>query len=122
MLNQRCHYSYSSTAAAKTVSALFQVGVLGKGLFKRHSSKTMLFIGTCVSYIYRLDSNISDMDAIHLAAGMVFLNGFGVLTINQLFMNGYHNGMKVRVAICGLMYRKVGVTSCVPPNVPYFLL
>lgn len=37
---------------------------------------------------------------------MVCLNGIGVLTINQLFMIGYYNGMKARIAVCSLIYRK----------------
>lgn len=58
---------------------------------------------------YRSNSNISHSDAILYASGMVILNGMGALTINQLFMSGYHNGMKVRVAICSLIYRKVNI-------------
>lgn len=38
---------------------------------------------------------------------MVVISGLGVLTINQLFISGYHNGMKARVAICSIIYRKV---------------
>lgn len=56
---------------------------------------------------FKSNSNISHSDAILCASGMVILNGLGALIINQLFMTGYHNGMKVRIAICSLIYRKV---------------
>lgn len=103
MLNKRCHHSDSTTPTSTTISTLFQVSQL---VYYHLNRSNILIILT-----NRLDSNISDIDALHLAGGMVFLNGFGVLTINQLFMNGYHNGMKVRVAVCSLMYRKVFHTS-----------
>lgn len=60
-----------------------------------------------LNYNYRLDSDVSSKEAILFACGMVILNGIGVLTINQLFMSGYYNGMKARVAVCSLIYRKV---------------
>lgn len=101
MFDQRCHYTDITTTASTTISPILQVCTFSLSLSLMHR-KTKLF------YLFpRLDSNISDMDVLHLACGMVFLNGFGVMTINQLFMNGYHNGMKVRVAMCSLMYRKV---------------
>lgn len=56
---------------------------------------------------FKSNSNISHSNAILFASGMVILNGLGALIINQLFMTGYHNGMKVRIAICSLIYRKV---------------
>lgn len=56
------------------------------------------------------NSDVSPTEAILYASGMVFLNGIGVLTINQLFMVGYHNGMKARIAVCSIIYRKVSGT------------
>lgn len=50
---------------------------------------------------------MSHHEALLYASGMVILNGIGVLTINQLFMTGYYNGMKVRVAVCSIIFRKV---------------
>lgn len=57
--------------------------------------------------IDRHDSTISHRDAIIYASLMVTVNAIGALTINQLFITGYHNGMKVRVAVCSIIYRKV---------------
>lgn len=53
---------------------------------------------------------MSPTEAMLYASGMVFLNGIGVLTINQLFMVGYYNGMKARIAVCSIIYRKVSET------------
>lgn len=58
-------------------------------------------------YDFRSDSPVSHHEALLYASGMVILNGIGVLTINQLFMTGYYNGMKVRVAVCSIIFRKV---------------
>lgn len=58
---------------------------------------------------FKSDSNVSHSEAILYASGMVILNGIGVLTINQLFMTGYYNGMKARVAVCSIIYRKVSI-------------
>lgn len=56
---------------------------------------------------FKSNPDINHFDAILFASGMVILNGLGVLIINQLFMTGYHNGMKMRIAVCSLIYRKV---------------
>lgn len=56
---------------------------------------------------FKPNPDVNHSDAIYFASGMVILNGLGALIINQLFMTGYHNGMKVRIAICSLIYRKV---------------
>lgn len=50
---------------------------------------------------------MSHEQALIYASGMAILSGIGVLTINQLFMIGYYNGMKVRVAVSSIIYRKV---------------
>lgn len=55
----------------------------------------------------RSDSDVSRDEVLLYAGGMVALSGIGVLTINQLFMTGYYNGMKARVAVCSIIYRKV---------------
>lgn len=60
-------------------------------------------------YGHRNGSNVTHSDALKYASGMVILNALGAITINQLFITGYHNGMKVRVAVCSLIYRKVSL-------------
>lgn len=64
-----------------------------------------IFIG--ISNVFRSNSDVSHSDAVLFASCMVLLNGIGALTINQLFITGYHNGMKVRIAVCSMIYRKV---------------
>lgn len=62
-------------------------------------------------YDFRSESEVTHQEAILYACGMVMVNGIGVLTINQLFMTGYYNGMKARVAVCSIIYRKVDLIS-----------
>lgn len=60
-----------------------------------------------ITHDFRSDSEVTHEEAVMYASGMVILNGIGVLTINQLFMTGYYNGMKARVAVCSIIFRKV---------------
>lgn len=46
-------------------------------------------------------------DAMQFAGAMVFLSAVNGVVINHYFMGGFHNGMKVRVAVCNLIYKKV---------------
>lgn len=45
-------------------------------------------------------------EALYCAGGIVFLNGISVLTINQFVLGSFQNGMKVRIAVCSIIYRK----------------
>jgi ATP-binding cassette, subfamily C (CFTR/MRP), member 4 len=45
-------------------------------------------------------------DALWAAGSIVFLNGCSAIFINQFVLAGFQNGMKVRVAVCSLIYRK----------------
>lgn len=50
---------------------------------------------------------MSHTDALRYAAGIVTLSLIGGLGVNHYFMLGFYNGMKVRVAVCSLIYKKV---------------
>lgn len=45
-------------------------------------------------------------DALWYGSMMVALAAINGIVINQFFMAGFHNGMKVRVAVCNLIYKK----------------
>lgn len=57
----------------------------------------------------RQSPEILYQDALLYAGGIFLLNGLQALTSSQYYVIAYHNAMKIRVAICGLMYRKVNM-------------
>lgn len=54
----------------------------------------------------RKDSTMTHEEALYYAGGIVGCNALSALIINQFFIGGFHNGMKVRVAVCSIIYRK----------------
>lgn len=46
-------------------------------------------------------------DALLYANGIVILNVSCAMLINQSIVLGFHNGLKVRVAMCTMIYNKV---------------
>lgn len=50
-------------------------------------------------------------DAMIYASGIVLVALISAIMANQFFIAGFHTGMKVRVAICSIMYRKVKTTD-----------
>lgn len=65
-----------------------------------------LILGKLLEY-FREDATISRNAALWFAGILVFLNAIRVFLSNHYTMEAFHCGMRVRVACCGLIYRKV---------------
>lgn len=64
-----------------------------------------IFLGMLLQY-FRRDSNVSRESAFYYAGVIVALNAMSVISINQYILGGFQNGMKVRIAVCSVIYRK----------------
>lgn len=65
-----------------------------------------ILLGQLLLY-FRSGSSVTYHDALLYATGILLFNGIQTLSSNQIYMHGYHSAMKVRVAVCSLIYRKV---------------
>jgi hypothetical protein len=68
-----------------------------------------LFLGRLVRYFSESnsDSSITLEEAHIYAAGVVLCSGLNIFVIHPYMMGIVHMGMKIRVACCSLIYRKV---------------
>ena len=68
-----------------------------------------LFLGRLVRYFSgsNLDSSITIEEAYFHAAGVVLCSALNIFVIHPYMMAIVHMGMKIRVACCSLIYRKV---------------
>jgi ABC transporter transmembrane region. len=68
-----------------------------------------LFLGGLVRYFSESnsDNSITVEEAYIYAAGVVLCSGLNVFAVHPYMMGIIHIGMKIRVACCSLIYRKV---------------
>ncbi|XP_052900938.1 ATP-binding cassette sub-family C member 4-like [Anopheles moucheti] len=64
-----------------------------------------IFLGWLLLY-FRKDSEVTRESAFLYAGAIVLLNALSVITINQYVLGSFQNGMKVRIAVCSVIYRK----------------
>ena len=64
-----------------------------------------IFLGWLLDY-FRPDTEMTRQNAFIAAGALVMLNAISAVTINQFLIGSFANGMKVRVAVCSLIYRK----------------
>lgn len=55
---------------------------------------------------FREDSDVKHEDALIYASGIVLLTAFNAILVSKFNVTAFHNGMKIRVATCSLVYRK----------------
>lgn len=65
-----------------------------------------LLLGHLLMY-FRTVSNIKYQNALIYAIGIVTLNFLNALIGNHIMFRSLHYGMKIRIAVCSLIYRKV---------------
>lgn len=65
------------------------------------------FLGTLIDYFAPDQKGIEELDAYLSALGVILCSTASVLLVYPTFMGQVHTGMKTRVAVCSLIYRKV---------------
>jgi hypothetical protein len=84
-------------------------GPLLKNLFSLLYSVTQpIFLGGLIRY-FSQSSGIGHDTAYLYAAGIAVCSTFNVFAMNPVWLAAYHAGMKMRVGICSLIYRKVNL-------------
>lgn len=58
-------------------------------------------------YYYEMEGGITWGEAVFSAFGVIFCSAINVLVQHPFMMGVMHIGMKMRVGICSLIYRKV---------------
>nr|XP_023020915.1 multidrug resistance-associated protein 4-like [Leptinotarsa decemlineata] len=65
-----------------------------------------IMLGYLLDYFKPNQTTTTKTDALWYAGAVVALNTISALFINQYIMDAFHYGMKVRAAVCALIYRK----------------
>lgn len=58
-------------------------------------------------FFFRKDSELAYETAVKYAIGLVSINAISIVANNQLSIISYHISMRVRIATCSVIYRKV---------------
>lgn len=57
--------------------------------------------------IFSEDAEVKYEEAFWYAIEIIAITAAGVLIMGQVLYLGYHLGMKIRISVCSLVYRKV---------------
>lgn len=104
---QRYRRTFVATFSIGTTVAVFQVIHIfhGHELFPFEDMHAR-FDSSIYRQFNRKDSTMSHRDAVLYAVAIVVLTGINAILVNQFFVLAMHNGMKVRVSVCSIIYRK----------------
>uniref|UniRef100_A0A1B0D8I6 Uncharacterized protein n=1 Tax=Phlebotomus papatasi TaxID=29031 RepID=A0A1B0D8I6_PHLPP len=64
-----------------------------------------ILLGRLLMY-FRHDSDMTHKEALLCAGGIVGLSLFYTITVNQYIFDAFYYGMRVRIAMCSIIYRK----------------
>ncbi|GAB0087983.1 hypothetical protein DMENIID0001_023560 [Sergentomyia squamirostris] len=64
-----------------------------------------LLLGRLLMY-FRPNSQVTNQEALIYASGIAILNLVYAISVNQFLFDAFYYGMKVRVAMCSVIYRK----------------
>lgn len=103
VIRMRRRHSNSAAVFFTLFSTLFCV----RFSLEIHTPYCRACIQIVFCFVFSEDADISHASAIYYAGGLVIINAISIVANNQLSLIAYHYAMKMRVAVCSVIYKKV---------------